>query len=52
MLVSELEEAVGPRVLQGATGYDDLWQAVGHICDLFTPQQCWNDFKAAQCVAE
>ena len=35
-----------------ASTYDALWQAVGHICDLFTPRACWNDFKAAQCVAE
>ena len=35
-----------------ARTYDDLWKAVGHICDLFTPQECWNYFKAAQCVAE
>ena len=32
--------------------YDALWQAVGHIRDLFTPRACWNEFKAAQCVAE
>ena len=30
--------------------YDDLWKAVGQICDLFTPQECWNYFKAAQCA--
>ena len=35
-----------------ASTYDALWKAVGHICDLFTPQQCWNYFKAAQCVAK
>ena len=34
-----------------ARTYDDLWKAVGKICDLFTPQECWNYFKAAQCVA-
>ena len=31
-------ELVAPRV-------------IGHICDLFTPQACWNYFKATQCVA-
>ncbi len=34
-----------------ARTYDDLCKAVGHVCDQFTPQGCWNDFKAAQCVA-
>ena len=26
---------------------DALWRAVGDICDLFDPQECWNDLKAA-----
>ncbi len=26
---------------------DDLWRAVGHVCDLFEPGECWNYFKAA-----
>ena len=26
---------------------DELWKAIGQICDLFTPQQCANYFKAA-----
>ena len=26
---------------------DDLWRAVGNICDLFDPIECWNYFKAA-----
>jgi transposase len=25
----------------------DLWRAVGDICDLFDPDECWNYFKAA-----
>lgn len=25
---------------------DQLWQAVGEICDLFEPDECWNFFKA------
>ena len=29
------------------TLYDDLWKAVGHVCDLFTDEQCFNFFKAA-----
>ncbi len=31
--------------------YDDLWKAVGKVCDLFTPEECWNYFKAAGYVA-
>jgi len=34
-----------------ARTYEDLWKAVGHICDLFTPNECWNYFKEAGCVA-
>ena len=26
---------------------DELWNAIGQICDLFTPQECANYFKAA-----
>ena len=26
---------------------DDLWRAVGDICRLFDPTECWNYFKAA-----
>ncbi|PQO23859.1 IS630 family transposase, partial [Rhodobacteraceae bacterium WD3A24] len=29
--------------------YDDLWRAVGHVCDLFTDEECYNFFKAAGC---
>lgn len=34
-----------------ARTYDDLWRALGEVCDLFTPQECWNYFRAAGCVA-
>jgi len=27
-----------------ARTYDALWRAVGDICDLFTPTECWNFF--------
>jgi hypothetical protein len=27
--------------------FDDLQTAIGDICDLFDPQECWNFFKAA-----
>lgn len=30
-----------------ARTYDQLWQAVGHICDLFSDEECYNFFKAA-----
>jgi transposase len=26
---------------------DDLWQAVGQVCDRFTEEECYNFFKAA-----
>ena len=26
---------------------DELWRAVGNICDLFDATECWNFFKAA-----
>jgi transposase len=26
---------------------DQLWQAVGHVCDLFNDEECYNFFKAA-----
>lgn len=30
-----------------ARSYDALWQAVGHVCDLFTKEECLNYFIAA-----
>lgn len=26
---------------------DDLWKAIGHICNLFSPEECQNYFKSA-----
>jgi len=26
---------------------DALWQAIGDICDLYSPEECWNYLKAA-----
>lgn len=26
---------------------DQLWRAVGNICDLYTPDECWNYLKQA-----
>jgi len=31
---------------------DDLWRAVGDICDLFEPEECWNYLKATGYVAD
>jgi len=30
-----------------ARNYEDLWRAVGHVCDLFSEEECYNFFKAA-----
>jgi len=34
-----------------ARTYDALWRAVGNICELFEPQECWNYLKDAEYVA-
>lgn len=31
---------------------DALWRAVGDICSLFTPEECWNFFKEHAYVAD
>ncbi len=31
----------------GARTFDQLIEAIGEICDLFTPDECWNFFHAA-----
>jgi transposase len=31
----------------GTRTVEALWRAIGHICDLFEPQECWNYLKAA-----
>ena len=35
-----------------ARTYDDLWKAVGNVCNLFTPDECWNFFKAQKYIAD
>jgi transposase len=35
-----------------ARTFEDLIQAIGDICALFKPEECWNFFKAANYVAE
>jgi transposase len=32
---------------RSARTFDTLWQAVGDICDLYSPDEYWNYFKAA-----
>jgi len=34
-----------------ARNYDDLWRAIGNICDQFSPTECWNYLKKAHYVA-
>jgi transposase len=29
-----------------ARTFDALWRAIGDICSLFQPTECWNFFKA------
>lgn len=36
----------------GARTIDALWQAVGSICDLYSPDECWNYLKQAGYVAD
>jgi len=35
-----------------ARTYDQLWRALGDICDLFDPHECWNYLNDAGYVAE
>ena len=30
-----------------ARTYEELWQAVGRVCDLFSDEECYNFFRAA-----
>jgi transposase len=30
-----------------ARTHDQFWTAVGQVCDLFSDEECYNDFKAA-----
>ena len=32
----------------GARTIDALWRAVGDICNLFNPEECWNYLNAAE----
>lgn len=44
MAISKLKALIRKAA---ARTYDQLWQAVGHVCDLFTDEECYNFFKAA-----
>lgn len=44
MAFSELKALIRKAA---ARTYDELWQAVGHVCNLFTDEECYNFFKAA-----
>jgi len=35
----------------GARTFTDLFEALGDICDMRSPKECWNYFKAAGCAA-
>ena len=35
-----------------ARTYDALWRAVGDICELFSPQECWNCLRHTGYVAD
>jgi len=44
MAFSKLKDHL--RVAAART-YDELWKAIGNICDLFIRKECWNFFKTA-----
>jgi transposase len=35
----------------GARTFEHLFQPIGDICDMFTPEECWNYLKAAGYVS-
>lgn len=34
------------------TLYDELWESVDHVCDVFTDEECYSFFKAAECKTD
>jgi len=40
------DKTVG-EIAVGARTIDDLWKAIGNICDLYTPEECWAYLKQA-----
>ena len=49
MAFSKLKELLRK---QGARTIDALWQAIGNICELFKPIECWNFFRHAGYAAD
>jgi hypothetical protein len=41
--LSKLKALIGKAA---ARTYQELWKAVGHVCDLFTDEECYKFFKA------
>ena len=41
-----------PKLKAAARTYDQLWAAVGQVCDLFSDEECYNYFKAAEYEAD
>ncbi len=41
----------GAPARDGARTFDQLLQALGETCDLFTPDECWNYFRHAGYVS-
>lgn len=35
----------------GARTFTEMFKAIGHVCDLYSEQECWNYFKAAGYVS-
>lgn len=35
----------------GARPFNVMCDAIAHVCDLYSPQECWNYFKAAGYVS-
>jgi len=48
MVFSKLKELLRGA---GARTFDQLLKALGDICDLFEPQECWNYLKHAGYVS-
>lgn len=36
----------------GALTFEDLFKALGDICSMFSPKECWNYYRAAGYVSD
>jgi hypothetical protein len=43
-----MEELPGVTAAAAARNFNDIIDAVGNFCALFTPTECWNFFNAAE----